>query len=71
MAQWHEQLQDYNFKIIHITGKVNTLVDALSWPLRADVVEDSWEVALLPSEVFLNVFGADSDGSLEHQIILA
>ncbi len=29
-ARWHEQLQDYNFRIVHITGKVNTLADALS-----------------------------------------
>jgi len=30
MARWHEKLQDYNFKIVHISGKTNTPADALS-----------------------------------------
>ena len=29
---WHEKLQDYNFKILHITGKNNTPMDVLSRP---------------------------------------
>jgi len=70
-ARWHECLQDYDFRIIHIAGKTNTPADTLSRPPGADVVEDSHEMALLPSELFLNVFRADSDGSLEHQIVLA
>ena len=32
MAQWHEKLQDYNFKILHVVGKNNTPADALSCP---------------------------------------
>jgi len=28
-------------------------------------------MALLPPELFLNVFGTDSDGSLKHHIVLA
>jgi hypothetical protein len=28
MARWHEKLQDYNFKIVHIPGKNNGPVDA-------------------------------------------
>jgi len=70
MARWHEHLQDYNFRIIHIAGKVNTPADTLSRPPRADVTEDSQEMALLPPALFLNVFSADSNGSLEHQIVL-
>jgi len=30
MARWHEKLQDYNFKILHISGKTNTPADVLS-----------------------------------------
>jgi len=30
MARWHEKLQDYNFKIVHIPGKSNGPADALS-----------------------------------------
>ena len=70
MAHWHERLQDYNFRIIHILGEVNTLADTLSRPPGEDIVEDSQEIALLPSELFINVFGADLDGSLEHHIVL-
>ncbi len=70
MAHWHECLQDYNFRIVHFAGKVNIPADTLSRPPGENIVEDSWEIALLPPEVFLNVFGADSDGSLEHHIIL-
>jgi hypothetical protein len=29
-ARWHEKLQDYNFKIIHVPGKDNGPADALS-----------------------------------------
>ena len=32
MACWHKKLQDYNFKILHMPGKNNTPVDALSHP---------------------------------------
>ncbi|SRR6266851_1830934 len=70
-ARWHERLQDYDFKIVHIAGKINTPADALSQPLGEDVPKDSWEVVLLPPHLFLNVFEAGSDSSLEHQIVLA
>ncbi len=69
-ARWHEWLQDYNFRIIYITGKINTSADMLSRPPGSDVVEDFREVALLPPNLFLNMFRTDSDRSLEHQIVL-
>jgi len=71
MARWHERLQDYDFRIVHIAGKMNTPADVLLRLPGADVLEDSREVVLLPPELFLNVFGANSDGSLEHQIVLS
>ena len=70
-AQWHKHLQDYNFRIIHIAGKVNTPANALLRPPGVDVVEDSQEMALLPPKLFLNIFDTNSDGSLEHHIVLA
>jgi len=69
-ARWHKRLQDYNFRIIHIAGKVNTPADALSRPPGEDIPEDSQEIALLPLDLFLNVFKAGSDRSLKHQIVL-
>jgi len=71
MACWHECLQDYDFKIIHIVGKINTPADILSRPPGEDVTKDSREIALLPPELFINIFGANLDGSLEHHIVLA
>ena len=29
-ACWHEKLQDYNYKIVHVAGKANGPVDTLS-----------------------------------------
>jgi len=40
MARWHKKLQDYNFKITHITGKINTPVDTLSRPNGSDIPSD-------------------------------
>jgi len=33
-AQWHEFLQDYNFKLEHFPGKSNTITDLLSQKKR-------------------------------------
>ncbi len=70
-SHWHKHLQDYDFKIVHITRKTNTPADMLLRPPGKDVTEDSREVALLPPELFINLFGVDSDRSLEHHIVLA
>ena len=64
-ACWHEKLQDYNFKILHIPGKMNTPADALSRPNGQDIQELTKEVALIPSEAFIQIFGPNSDDSLE------
>jgi hypothetical protein len=39
-ARWHEKLQDYNFKIVHITGKHNGPADALSRMHQKDEGEE-------------------------------
>jgi len=68
-ACWHEKLQDYNFKILHISGKNNTPADVLSQPS-----DNEWEVGdkqllLIPREVFLNIVDADIVNSLEALIV--
>jgi hypothetical protein len=68
-ARWHEKLQDYNFKIIHIAGKMNTPADALSRPNGEDIQQDDKEVALIPPEAFIRIFDADSKGSLESDLV--
>jgi len=70
MAYWHKHLQDYNFKIVHIAGKTNMPADVLSRLPGEDVTEDSREIALLPPELFINLFRTDLNGSLEHHIVL-
>jgi hypothetical protein len=35
-ARWHTDLQEYNFEIVHIPGKTNTMADTLSRPSDAD-----------------------------------
>src|SRR6266403_1685670 len=39
-AQWHADLQEYNFVIKHIPGKINTPADELSHPPNSDQEDD-------------------------------
>jgi RNase H-like domain found in reverse transcriptase/Reverse transcriptase (RNA-dependent DNA polymerase)/Integrase zinc binding domain/Chromo (CHRromatin Organisation MOdifier) domain len=68
-ARWHGELQDYNFTLHHIPGKNHTAADALSRPPGADTgKDDNQQMVMLPEPIFIRVFDADSDGSLEHTI---
>src|SRR6266853_1163528 len=65
MARWHEKLQDYNFKILHMPRKNNMPADTHSRPRN-----DEWEVKdkqlpLILPETFLNIADTDSTDSLE------
>jgi Integrase zinc binding domain/RNase H-like domain found in reverse transcriptase len=49
MARWHVDLQEYDFEIVHIPGKTNTTVDALSRPSNIDQGEnDNQNITLIP-----------------------
>jgi len=63
--QWHEKLQDYNFKILHILGKNNTLANALSHPEDNEQEVGERQLLLLPQEAFLNLTEAGLPDSLE------
>ncbi len=70
-ARWHEKLQDYNFKIVHIAGTANGPADALS---RLDKGEEQRETKLTPlisSDAFLNVFEAGNPGTIENEVVEA
>jgi RNase H-like domain found in reverse transcriptase/Reverse transcriptase (RNA-dependent DNA polymerase)/Integrase zinc binding domain/Chromo (CHRromatin Organisation MOdifier) domain len=68
-ARWHGELQDYNFTLHHVPGKNHTAADALSRPPGADMGKnDNQQMVLLPEPIFIRVFDADSEGSLEHFI---
>ncbi len=69
MAQWHKKLQDYNFKILHISGKNNTPADVLSQPNNEECKAEDRQLSLILSNLFLNIADADLPDSLEHLII--
>jgi RNase H-like domain found in reverse transcriptase/Integrase zinc binding domain/Chromo (CHRromatin Organisation MOdifier) domain len=70
-ARWHGELQDYNFTLHHVPGKNHTAADTLSRPPGADTgKDDNQRMTMLPEPIFIRVFDADSDGSLEHTITL-
>jgi hypothetical protein len=68
MARWHEKLQDYNFKIIHVQGKNNTLADALSRPNDDKWQMEERQIALIPPKVFVNLANTDPTNLLEYQL---
>jgi len=71
MLRWHEKLQDYNFKIIHIAGKSNGPADALSRMHQKDEKEEPKLTLLLPADAFLNIFKAGDPETLEHEVMEA
>ena len=70
-ARWHEKLQDYNFKIVHIPGKNNGPADALSRMHQDEERKEPRLTSLLPPDTFLNVFEAGDLGTLEHDTVTA
>jgi len=64
-VQWHEKLQDYNFKILHVAGKNNTPADALSRLCDDEREQGERQLSLLPKSVFLNLAEAGDPTSLE------
>ena len=70
-AHWHEKLQDYNFKIVHIPGKDNGPADALSRMHQDEEREEPKLTLLLPPDAFLNVFTVGDPGTLEHDTVIA
>jgi len=68
-ARWHEKLQDYNFHIVHIQGRNNTLADALSCPSEDERQQSERQVTLLPPGVFLNLASTGNEDSLEYLLM--
>jgi hypothetical protein len=69
-ARWHGELQDYNFKLQHVPGKLHIAADALSQPTGADEgQDDNQQMTMIPEAAFIRLFGPDSNGSIEHTIL--
>ncbi len=70
-ARWHEKLQDYNFKIVHIAGKANRLADALSRMDEEGEREETKLTSLILPDTFLNVFEVGDPGTIENEVMEA
>ena len=68
-ARWHEKLQDYNFRIVHVQGKNNTPADALSRLNKDEWQQKERMVTLLPLKTFLNLADSGNEDSLEYLLI--
>jgi len=51
-ARWYLKLQDYDFILRHIPGKMNTKADILSRKEQVDMKEDNKDVQLLKDEMW-------------------
>ncbi len=70
-ARWHEKLQDYDFKIVHIAGKANGPADALSRMCEGEEREETRLTSLILPDAFLNVFEARDPGMIENEVVEA
>ena len=70
-ARWHEKLQDYNFKIVHIAGKTNGPADALSRMHKEEENKTPKLMSLISPDAFLNVFEAGDLGMVEYEVMEA
>jgi hypothetical protein len=65
-AHWHEKLQDYNFRILHVQGKNNIPADALSRPNDDERQMEERTIVLIPPKTFLNLADTNPMSSLEY-----
>jgi RNase H-like domain found in reverse transcriptase len=70
-TRWHGELQDYNFKLQHVPGKLHTAADTLSRPPGANEGKDNnQQMTMIPEAAFIRLVGPNSDGSIEHMITI-
>jgi hypothetical protein len=56
VARWHAELMEYDFELVHISGKKNGQADALSRRLDHDTgEEDNKQLVVLPPRFFAEV----------------
>jgi RNase H-like domain found in reverse transcriptase len=69
-ARWHRFLQDYEYKIEHVPGKLLAAADALSRPTGTDQdKDDNKAMIMIPELAFIRIADKDSPGSLEDHTI--
>jgi len=52
-ARWYLKLQNYDFTLWHILGKINTKADVLSRKDQVDTKNDNKDVQMLKNEIWL------------------
>ena len=51
-AQWHADLQEYDYQLEYIPGKTNMVADTLSWPADADQgQQDNKDITVLAQQI--------------------
>ncbi len=69
-ARWHADLQEYNFVIKHVPGKINTLADELSRPANVNQGQDNNKnQTLLKPELFINTIHPSPTETEKRQLI--
>jgi hypothetical protein len=67
-ARWHADLQEYDYEIQHILGKVNIPVDVLSRPPGVDQGEkNNQQVTILPPHRFVNMIRMEEEPSMDQK----
>ena len=51
-ARWYLKLQDYDFTLKHILGKINTKADILSWKDQVNTKEDNKDMQILKNKMW-------------------
>ena len=68
--RWHSELQDYNFKIVHVPGNTHAAADALSRPPGVDQgKEDNQDVTIIPNTSFIRLANMDAAYGLQDHIV--
>ena len=52
-ARWYLKLQDYNFTLWHIPGKINMKADILSRREKVDIKEDNQDIQMLKEKLWI------------------
>ena len=57
VARWHMELMEYDFKLVHISGKKNSQANTLSWRLDYDQDDnDNKNLVVLPPKFFQKIY---------------
>ena len=69
-AWWHSELQDYDFKIVHVPGSTHAVADALSRPPGVDQgKEDNQDITMIPDTTFIQLANMDAAYGLQDHIV--